>query len=202
MNISVLLFFNKNRGFLGEALKSYKHQDFKGKHELVIQHKDQGVSANINEGVLKCKGEWIKFLGEDDLMLPNCLTYLWEGRNDFDILTANAINFYPDGTEIIIRSTLPKCLNDIVLTYGIHGGGTMYKKQVLIDNPFDETLWTCEEWELNCRLFQKGYKFGYIDKTVYKYRIHDEMKSGQNGASSEFRLKRMLVKEEIKAKFL
>jgi hypothetical protein len=65
---------------------------------------------------------------------------------------------------------------------------------------FDESLWTGEEYDLHLKFLSKGAKIGYIDKVVFRYRLHDLQKSiGKH--SNEYKAKRKEAIEAIKNKY-
>jgi glycosyltransferase involved in cell wall biosynthesis len=178
MYISIVLICHHDRGFLEEALRSAMSQHYYN-YDIVLQMDNLSMAANTNEAVRKAKGDYVKWLHDDDILLPNCLADMSEGEGA-DVIFANAINFsseYPDHDDYLIKSRIPLSLQDMIDDYCIHAGTLMYRRQVLLDNPLDEKLWTGEEYELNMRLFSKGYKFKHINKTVSRYRVHKDMKS-------------------------
>jgi glycosyltransferase involved in cell wall biosynthesis len=182
MDISIVIVCRKDRGYLQQAIDSAEAQDFSGSFEIVLQQDELTMAQNHNIAFKKCKGEYIKWLHDDDMLLPCCLADLWTARGA-DVIFADAINFlepgqnnYEDDTNIV-KSRMPLDRKDILERYCIHAGTVMYKRQVLLDNPLDESLLTCEDFDLNVRLFFKGYKFAYVDQVVSKYRIHNKMKS-------------------------
>jgi glycosyltransferase involved in cell wall biosynthesis len=186
IDVSVILFYNRDRGYLNEARQSYKDaaKQFYGKAELIEINRDAGVSANLNEGVRQARGKYIKPLSDDDLLLPNCFTdlVLEAIKSDADLVCANAINWNTDnGLMPVYKSHLPASMFDMVENYGIHGATTLYKRETLLKHPYDITLWTAEEFDLHCRMFLAGCKFAYTDNTVSIYRIHELQKSMQGG---------------------
>ena len=180
MDISILVVCHHDRGYLEQAMRSARRQDFRGSFEVVLQQSDKTMAQNHNIGFKRCKGEYVKWLHDDDMLTQNCLTDLWTQRGA-DVICANAFNFHEDKEDWLedweTKSTIPKDMIEIVERYNIHAGTLMYKRQVLLDNPLDESLWTAEDYELNMRLFSKGAKFAHVDKVVSKYRVHSGMKS-------------------------
>lgn len=41
--------------------------------ELITVEKNSGIAPNCNRGLLAAKGEWVKFIAGDDILLPNCI---------------------------------------------------------------------------------------------------------------------------------
>ena len=44
-----------------------------GRAEVLTAERNTGVSTNLNRAEAACKGEWVKFLDGDDLLLPTCV---------------------------------------------------------------------------------------------------------------------------------
>lgn len=208
MDISILIICHHDRGYLQAAIDSAKAQDFTGSFEIVLQMSDKTMAQNTNAGVRQCKGEYIKWLHDDDLLEPTCLTNLWTAKGA-DVICANAFNFHEpgennfEGEDEIISSRVPTSMSDMIDHYCIHAGTLMYRRKVLFNNPLDEGLLTGEEFELNLRLFSKGFKFAYVNKTVSKYRVHKEMKSysAYGHVDAERKAARREVIEGIKNKY-
>lgn len=178
IDVSIVIICGKDRGYLKDAIRSAENQDFDN-YEIIVQHDEsKSMAENTNAGVRKAQGKYIKWLHDDDLLLPNCLRDLWEGRGEADVLVSG-IEYIGewDGDQFYFP-LLPADFADFVEHNPINQAGTMYKRQVLLDNPLDESLWTAEEYELNLRLWQKGYVFKYVHAVVAQYRVHDQMKSG------------------------
>ena len=153
-------------------------------YEIIIQEADECVSKNINNAVKKAKGDYIKLLGDDDLLTPDCLLDLYtkiiEG---FDFVCANAINFEPNGNENINCSEIPETVSDLAVENTLHGGTILYRRATFL--PFDERMWTAEEYDHSMRMAAAGLRFGYTDRVVYRYRLHGGQKSGFYWQSSK-----------------
>lgn len=53
------------------------HKDRFVRTELLTFEKNTGVSANMNRGADACRGEWVKDIAGDDILLPDCVeTYV------------------------------------------------------------------------------------------------------------------------------
>lgn len=52
-------------------------------HTAINRHEtNQGIVANVNDGVKLCHGEWIKPIGGDDIMCPKGIEYFMESATD------------------------------------------------------------------------------------------------------------------------
>lgn len=209
MDISIIIPYNIDRGYLKESTLSAFDQKFTGTFEVIPQHGFCRTSKNINDGIKKANGKYIKILAEDDLLTPNCLQDLFEeAEKGFDLVCANAINFNSETSYTFYQSIIPATISELAQQNLIHGGTVLYRKSMLMDiGLYNEDLWTAEEFELYLRLADKGYKFGYVDSIVYKYRLHDSMKSLQNGIntleqSKKYIMRKRYIREEIQMKYI
>lgn len=61
-------------------------------HIRLISEKDNGIFDAYNKGWKAAKGEWIYYLGADDVLLSNGLNELLEEANGYDIIYGNHID--------------------------------------------------------------------------------------------------------------
>ena len=201
---SIIIPYNKDRGYLQQAIDSVYNQTYKGEIELITSHSDNGVSYNINRGIEIATGEYIKFFAEDDLLTPNCIKDSVKAIEGFDFIHGKAFNFHE--TNLNRNNThTPRIhiptLEDMLKVNILHGGTLFYRADVFKRfGLFNESLWTGEEYDYNLMLLSKGAKIGYIDKVVFNYRLHDLQKSiGKH--SNEYKAKRKEAIEAIKNKY-
>ena len=194
--VSVIIPYNRDRGYLDAAIQSVHDQTYTN-WELILEHSDKFFGANLNRGVAKSKGEYIKFLAEDDLLTPDSLAILTEGIKGYDFVYSNAENFGEiDGWERFSNdstTTLKKMLEGNC----IHGGTLLYRRDMFIEvGGYDEDLWTAEEYDFHLKLLKHGYKHRHIPGIVYRYRIHVDNKSQHD------RIVRSQYIEQIKKRYV
>ena len=189
MDVSVIIPYHQDRGYLFDAIESYEAQEFTGTSELILSHNpifSQG--QNINAGLKKANGKYIKILHDDDLLTPNCLQDLFDKaeQEQADVVFADARNFHSDGgisfeEEGILTSKFNNISLDSLLESNfIHGPTVLYRtKMFQAVGGFDESLWTVEEYEFHLRCLHRGYKFVYLPQIVVDYRIWPSSKSVQ-----------------------
>ena len=174
--VSIIIPYNKDRGFLKDAVKSCENQTFDD-YEILLQWGDKSTSENINDGIERAKGEYIKLCGEDDILLPNCLMDLYHSIQGADVAAGHCINFREDDS-FIRYVKVPYDVYDLAKKNTLHGLGTLYRTSALWDvGLFDEDLDRMEEFELHLCLLANGYRFNLCDKVVAKYRLHTDQKS-------------------------
>lgn len=200
--VSVIIPYNQDRGYLNAAIESLLSQTLKD-YELILSNSDNLAGVNMNRGIKKAEGKYICYLCDDDLLTPNSLMSRVEfmESNNFDFIHSKGYKLFENGVKKQYGLTNPYAqFNSVLHDNGIMGGSTMYRADMLKDNLWDESLWTCGEWELHLRLLSSGYKLGFLDSFTYIYRIHSEQKSIGN-LSAEYQAKRNKVKDEIRCRF-
>lgn len=212
--VSIIVYFKEDRGWLKEAIQSVHNQRYDGKIELILSQSDGSASKNLNDGIKRATGQYIRYLSEDDL-LPQYSVYLSVlamQETGADFIHGKAVNFfgypviYPeghisfsgrvDGQEPELKyPTLEKMLK----RNPIHGGTVFYKAELLKNNPFDETLDCAEEYDLNMNLLKQGYTIDYCNEFLYFYRRHDKQKSLGRGIDQVERAKKIeLIKDRYR----
>lgn len=163
---------------------------------------DKSLSENVNTLLNAAKGEYIKILPDDDLLLPDAIESLEKKIEEgYDFVVANAINFRIDGSAHVQQPLNPPVtIEKMIEKNQIHGGTVLYRKDALMKiGGMDETLWTAEEYDLHLRMMLADCKWGYLDKIVFKYRLHKEQKS--LGAPKDVRAKRKIEIKRLQDKY-
>ncbi len=176
--ISVIIPYKEDRGWLRESIGSVRLQFAEWEYIPVKGDKTQG--ANINVGLKKAKGEFIKILHDDDVLPENSLRDLLKGIRGFDFVCGDMQTFGDPMycTEPKIYEGCSPSLVEMIKGNQIFGGTTLYRKDMLLEvDGYDEDLTTGEEYELHLRLLSKGYRCNYIPKVVHHYRLHERNKS-------------------------
>jgi len=202
--VSIIIPFKEDRGYLKEAIKSVENQSYSN-IELILSQSNQGVSYNLNRGIEKATGDFVKYLCDDDRLPERSIEFSVAAFKEqgfqrvVHFIHGNAINFFPDGkTESWFPSVHEPNLFEMLRNNQIHGGTLMYKRSVFDRfGLFNECLWTGEEYEFNLRILSKGAVIGYCDEFLYEYRRHSGQKSLGNMAR-DYQTKRRIAIEDIK----
>ena len=133
--VSIIIAYDKDRGFLKEAIKSAENQDFDD-YEIIVHQGNYNLSKNFNDAVMKAKGNYIKLFSEDDILLPNCLKDLYEGIKGYDFVNADAINFGSspmwlggDYQEVVHKGKLTN-LPEMLFRNCLHGSTLMWRTEL------------------------------------------------------------------------
>ena len=176
--ISVIIPYNKDRGYLQECIESIENQTYKN-FEIILSKSDASVGRNINQGVKKAKGEFIKYIAEDDLLTPNSLEDLRKGIDNYDWCVADAVNF--EGSKEPVSKWLgyvPELKKMFTKEHQIHGGTTLFKRDLWARfGGFDESLTTAEEYDWQLKLLFHKIPLTYVHSVVCMYRLWSGSKS-------------------------
>jgi glycosyltransferase involved in cell wall biosynthesis len=200
--ISIIIPYKEDRGWLDKAIESVEKQTYKD-YEIILSQSDNRVGYNLNRGIEKARGGFIKYLCDDDLLTPNSLQDSLNGMGGYDFIHGNAINFFSDKRRTVQRP-IKKYFDwrELKTRNYIHGGTLMYRSGVFEKyGLFDESLWTGEEYDFNLKIMHQGARLGYVNSTLYLYRRHEMQKSIGN-MDSEYQAKRQLQIQEIKRRYV
>jgi glycosyltransferase involved in cell wall biosynthesis len=202
--VSIIIPHKEDRGFLEEAIASAEAQRFDD-YEIIIQQGDCSLGKNVNEGIKRSTGDYIKVLSSDDLLLPDSIEILYSKIIEgYDWVCGDAENFglLRNGWENAqYWKAIEPTLAGMLESNQIHGGTTLYRTSILYETGgYDETLWTGEEYDLHLNLLASGYKVGIVNKMVYRYRLHEHNKSMDMSPRAKLNRKKY-INEVIKARY-
>lgn len=204
MDVSIIIPYNENRGFLHEAVKSANEQRFNGTFEVIPVFGQNILSKNVNKGVKMAKGKYIRFCAEDDYLTFNSIQLLFDfcEKSKLDWCVSNAFNVN-NKNEVAVHVSKIGDYKQIAASNTIHGGATMYRKDVFLQaGGYDESLWTAEEYEFHLRLLKAGYKVEHLQAVTYIHRLHKQSKSYRSRKNHDKRkTEREILIREIKNRF-
>lgn len=176
-----------------------------------LQNKvNKGSAETRNIGIRASQGEYITFLDDDDIYLPNKienqLKHMIETQSDFSITDIEL--FSEKGTKIekrtreYIKENTTKALLQYHLMYHMTGTDTMmFKKEYLISIGGFPHINVGDEFYLMQRAIEKGGKFSYLPVCDIKAYVHTEtegLSSGESkikGENALYKVKKQHFKE-------
>ena len=174
--VTVIIPYKKDRGWLQNAIASVPADV-----QLIVSQGEGNWPANFNKVLSQAEGDYIRYLHEDDMLLPNCIedsVKAMEEQN-VDFIHGNAVELSQDTNKqrrYIPRVTHPT-MEDLMVKNVIHSTTTMYRKEVFEKiGSFDESLNNQEEYEFNLRCLKAGFKIGYCNSFLAVYRRHPAQK--------------------------
>ena len=137
----------------------------------LIEQENGGPSKARNTGVRNAKGEWIVFLDADDEFLSGALkTFGNLIHNHPNVGMFGCSYITNDGKNVIepykIKDGYYKNCYKVFVTamYNYRTGCTIVKRDIALNNPFDENLWRYEDLECYFRMHKDSGM--YLDHTI------------------------------------
>jgi len=163
---------------------------------LLISHElNTGVPGNANRGLKAANGEWIKFLGADDTLKPDCIesNMRWIEDNPEVKVLFSSIEVYSDnfdknnllyktpGNDVYFETSILNPKRDawsqykmLLLCDRIHFSPSLFihRKTLLNAGGFDERFRYLEDYPLWLNLTRNGHKLHFMNKVTVNYRRH------------------------------
>lgn len=180
----------KVREWIGQA----ENQQRFSRAEIMEVSENTGVSANANRGLKAAGGEWIKFLGGDDTLKPNCIAdnMLWiKQYADIKVLFSQIDVFRNTFEPSNLIETTPWDHNNVkgimarnrnaqsqykmlLLCDRIHYAPSVFlhRKTILSLGGFDERFKLLEDYPLWLKLTKNGHRLCFMEKVTVNYRQH------------------------------
>ncbi len=139
---------------------------------LVEHPEPRGRAAAANAGVRAAAGEWVAFLDDDDLYLPEHVATVMEAarREGVELAYAACRVLHPAAGpegEVLARPFDPEAL---AIANSIPTCAVVVRREaVLAVGGFDEELEFLEDWELWLRLAARG-RFAFVPEVTSVYR--------------------------------
>jgi glycosyltransferase involved in cell wall biosynthesis len=161
---------------------------------LITSDKNTGVTVNANRGLHVANGHWIKLLGADDTLKPDCIenNMLWiRAHNDIKILFSrvevfkdffepeNILKIIPDiplnsGSIMASERSAKSQYKMLLICDRIHFTPSVFMHREILDSAgyLDERFRMMEDYPLWLNLTRKGVKLHFMDKVTVNYRMH------------------------------
>lgn len=209
--ISIITVVYNAKGFLEETIESVLNQNFKNFEYIIIDggsidgtldiikkyqdritlwvsEPDKGIYDAMNKGIRYAKGEYVYFLGGDDLLfdnqvLKNVNSYLMDKRKVYygNVLFKKRNAIY-DGKFNLVK----------IVTRNISHQSIFYPKEIFEKYSFDTKYKIFADYELNLKLYgNSSYSFVYIPMTIALF--NDEGASGSNTLDLNFETDRLEI---------
>ena len=176
--------------------------------ELITIDENTGVSANFNRAEAACKGEWVKLLDGDDLLLPSCLedyvkyvtehpeiVYLFSRGEAFGS-TEERNKFY---TEKVFNCSIyewdaTRQYDWLISNNCVMSSTCMYnrKKNEELGLKNDERVPLLEDWPRWINVTKAGVKLHLLDKVEVQYRLRkDSLSTGNSLSANSYQSSRL-----------
>lgn len=201
MNVSVVIPFYKGEEFFADCIESVRQQtiqaseiiiindspsqeskDFLHKfdREIKIIHLDKNynVSTARNIGIANCKSEFIAFLDNDDLWLPDKLerqlAILNENSEISAVHTGTVVFSGQEDKDAYLNKPSTMSLDKALTVSAVLPSALMIRKSVIESvGGFDPRASGSEDRDLTIRLLENGYRIDFINEVLVKFRRGD-----------------------------
>ena len=199
LKISVVITTYNRPDYLLEALDGIKSQRY-SPYEIIIiddnsscsyesvmpaisslnaKYYRQSVSCGANKarnlGVEYSSGDIIAFLDDDDIWSPEYLTTLNEKyQKGADACVSGFKQLGKEDVVVVNKDT--SVTKSSLLRGNTYCGmsGFSAKRELLLQNTFDESLNNGQDWDMYVRLFQLGVTFVNVPTPIFLYRFQNE----------------------------
>lgn len=157
--------------------------------QYIVNNPNQGSAKTRNIGIEAAKGDYITFLDDDDVYLPEKIqrqvTFMEESGSDYSVTDLDLLDendrLTDRRTRSYIEETTPKALQRYHLLHHITGTDTMmFRKDYLMQIGGFAPIDVGDEYYLMQRAIEAGGKFGYLPGSDVKAYVH----TGEGGLSS------------------
>jgi len=169
----------------GKIIQKYKDQRFK--YFRLTDFHGLGASCGRNFAAVRASSDLIAIIDSDDICYPGRTKVILNAfKNDSDIdVFFSDIDIWEEKTGVIRdRKTLiePFSVERLLEVNFIPHSTVAMRRQILLDNPYNQFFRIAEDYELLTRLAVGGRKFAYSKEKLVKYRLGEtNISSGGRG---------------------
>lgn len=142
----------------------------------VISEKDEGIYDAMNKGVEIATGDWLYFIGADDLLHnPNVLLKVsgcTEMNPGADIIMGKVVMGLKEDVVFVPRFS-PKLL----IINSLHHQGIFYKRRLFTEFRYNPKYTISADYDLNLKLYLEKKEVYYLDEIISV--------TGESGLSSQ-----------------
>lgn len=149
-----------------DTINIIKQYAFKDNRFRYISEPDKGVYYAFNKGWKIAKGEWIIYLGADDLLLDNALSTLLSYSKNSDLVYGNTILDFGKYRKKQVSMDY-KVLNKFMCS--CHQSIMMRKIVIEKLNGFDTNFKICADYDLVKRAYLSKYRFLKTDEYISSF---------------------------------
>lgn len=155
--------------------------------EIITAEKNTGVSGNNNRASQVCKGDWVKPIAGDDVLMPNCI------QDSIDYVEGNPETIYLFGRQkafgadddfcrdidnrfdaSFFLKSQPEQLRYLIFDGNCVPATTLFyhrDRAAKVGVKNDERIPLLEDWPKWINLLRAGVKLHFVDKVLVKYRV-------------------------------
>lgn len=150
---------------------------------IIIHQSNKGPGAARNAGCSIAKGEFLFFLDSDNKIKPEYIDKalaVLEIQKDVGVVYSNAISFGDKSRKPFVTNSFD--IQSLLASNYIDMCSFVRKSAWQDVNGFDEdeNLRIFEDWDFWLCIYEKGWKFSYLNEHLFYYRIRTDSLIGAN----------------------
>ena len=191
LNYEVIISDDCSKDKTIDIVKEWCKGNNKNNYEILESKINEGVTKNINKGLKKANGTWIKFIAADDILVPTCLEdniNCVNNNRKINNCFSKAKTF--GKTQKIIPKKSKEKLYDLSSkkqyeemkwdNFVIAPTSFINKEIFKRDGFFDERIPMIEDRQYWLLLTSKGEKLFFLNKITIEYRVGESLSNHQN----------------------
>lgn len=128
-----------------------------------ISEPDRGVFDAMNKGIDRSRGEWVYFLGADDVLMPDVINkILTKLEHPLKLVFGDVL--FDDGHVMKSSLTIRTLMQNTV-----HHQGAFYNKTLFDGFRYDQRFKSQADYELNLLVYLRKYYYLYCPILVARY---------------------------------
>jgi GT2 family glycosyltransferase len=164
--------------------------------DVLIVEPDNGQADAINKGIARTRGEWVGFLGADDLLLPGAIEAVAESARmhpEADLIFGDLLHVDSEENVIDAQIVLPGAARLFHFTaMQCHNQATFVRRSLLEKvGPLEASLMFCLDYEFFGRCLEQATCAWKVNQFIGAQRIHGATKTS-NLVDVHDREKRMI----------
>lgn len=209
-NLEIILI---NDGSDDDSLSICREYEKTDNRIVVIDKKNEGVSAARNDGLKISKGEWISFVDADDYVDLNFCEIMHKNAiaHNVNYVVCGYYRKYDDNLETVVRFDRDTIFNSneyLLKILNVQNGFgfchmKLIHKNVILEHRFDKDLKVGEDALFNMKISSRISKALYISKPLYYYRFNSNsvVRKFDEKYAKKYLDSMILAKEYLKNQF-
>ncbi len=155
-NIEYIIIDGGSTDGTAEIIKKYE-----GKIDYWVSEPDKGIYDAMNKGLDAAKGQWIFFLGADDMLYDSLTIEAVSSQLRDDTSVVFGKVRYTNGKEVKSRLNLITLLHNTV-----HHQSAFYNANLFYNWRYDSTKKLISDYELNLIIYLAKKKYEHMDRFI------------------------------------
>lgn len=177
-NIEIIVADDASSDGTAEILLEYE-RSYPGRVQAILGQENVGITRNSNRGLAACSGDFVAFLGGDDVLLPGKISaqMAWFAEDRERALCGHQVEVFYDNGSLASHPLTRKLRSGrgaaTLIRHGPFGAcAVMVRRDRIPPYGFDDQLRTVSDQLLWVDVIRTDGLFGYVEGTFARYRRH------------------------------